>query len=274
MPTAAELRRARPLLGTLVEIAVPAGPAAVSAVDRAFAAITRVHQLMNAHDETSDLGRLARARSGRRVALHAWTWRVIAAAQRFAEQSGGAFDPVAIASDGRATWRDLQLGEDRRSASCSRRLRVDLGGIAKGFAVDQAVRALRRAGCAWGLVNAGGDMRAFGPRAWPLHVRHPGAPGHLVAFDRLTDDAATTSAPYFTERRENDRTVSALRDARCGTFAHGPVSVTVRARTALAADALTKVVLFCDPATAARVLHLHNARAVLHRIEEDVRDAG
>ena len=242
--TCPELRRARPLLGTLVEITVPAGSRGVAALARAFAAVARVHALMSAHDPASDLGRIGAARARTVVRVDPWTWRVLAAARRFAAESGGAFDPVAAAGEGRADWRDLVPRPDRRSVLCRRRLRIDLGGIAKGFAVDQAVGVLRRAGLPWGLVNAGGDLRAFGPRAWPVHVRH-GAVGD------------------FPQRREHGRTVSALLDPRDRHFVTGAASATVFAPTALAADALTKVVLLVAPAVAERILRCHQARAWL-----------
>ena len=261
--TCPELRRARPLLGTLVEITVPAGSRGVAALARAFAAVARVHALMSAHDPASDLGRIGAARARTIVRVDPWTWRVLAAARRFAAESGGAFDPVAAAGEGRADWRDLVPRPDRRSVLCRRRLRIDLGGIAKGFAVDQAVGVLRRAGLPWGLVNAGGDLRAFGPRAWPVHVRHAAAPGQFALAGEITNGAVATSAPYFSQRREHGRTVSALLDPRDRHFVTGAASATVFAPTALAADALTKVVLLVAPAVAERILRCHQARAWL-----------
>jgi len=67
-------RRARPLLGTLVEIRVPANGAAERAIGHAFAAIERVHRSMSAQESTSDIARL---RAGRRFALDPWTRRVL-----------------------------------------------------------------------------------------------------------------------------------------------------------------------------------------------------
>ncbi len=258
-----ELRRARPLLGTLVEITVPVCLKGMELVDRAFAVIARVHELMSAHDPDSDVGRIGTARAGAVVRVNPWTWRVLAATRRFAEISGGAFDPISVASEGRACWRDLVPQADRRSVRCRCRLRVDLGGIAKGFAVDQAVHVLRRAGLAWGLVNAGGDLRAFGSRTWPIHVRHAAAPGKFIHAGDIANAAVATSAPYFSQRREHRRTVSALLDPRDRHFVTGAASATVFAPTALAADALTKVVLLVAPASVEPILRRQRARAWL-----------
>ncbi|MBC7369085.1 MAG: FAD:protein FMN transferase [Undibacterium sp.] len=258
-----DLRRARPLLGTLVEITVPAGPRSEAALEHAFATVVRVHALMNAHDPASDVGRIGTARSGAVVRVHPWTWRVLTAARRFAEISGGAFDPVAVPSSGRALWSDLVPLPDRRSVRCRRRLLIDLGGIAKGFAVDQAVRSLRRAGLPCGLVNAGGDLRSFGPRAWPLHVRAAAHPGEFASLGTIVHAAVATSAPYFSRHRDHGRTVSALLDPRDGRFVTASVSATVFAPTALAADALAKIVLLVNRATAEPILRRYRARAWL-----------
>src|SRR6187402_1287392 len=141
-----EQRRCRPLLGTFVEVSAPSGEAGAKAITAAYAAVERVQRLMSAHTGDSDLARIAGAHPGERVPVDRWTYRVLAAAREIAGASAGAFDPVAVASDGSsdgksagATWRDLELLDDRRSVRCRRALRVDLGGIAKGFAVDQAV---------------------------------------------------------------------------------------------------------------------------------------
>lgn len=259
-----EIRRARPLLGTIVEITAPATPSGEAAVCRAFAGIARVHGLMSAHDPASDLGRIASARAGAVVPIHPWTWRVLATAQRLARDSAGTFDPVAVGSAGRANWHHLRLLPNRRAVRCVRRLRVDLGGIAKGFAVDQAIRSLRRADLPWGLVNAGGDLRGFGARAWPLHVRHAAAPGELCPLPPLVNLAAATSAPYFSRYRAGAHDRSALLDPRTRHAITGHISATVFARTALLADALTKIVLLLPPAAATALLSRYRARAQLH----------
>jgi len=275
MPTCSnnsELRRARPLLGTLVEITLPATPASPPAIARAFALIARVHRLMSAHEASSDLGRIAAARVGQPVSIDPWTWRVLAAAQKLSAQSAGAFDVVAACSTHRATWLDLELSPDRRSVRCLRPLRVDLGGIAKGFAVDQAVRSLRRSGITVGLVNAGGDLRGFGPRSWPVQVRHPSAPGTLLPVPSFQNAAVATSAPYFSQRWQAGRMISDLVDPRTHRHIVEPISATVIAPTALIADALTKLMLIA-PAQSEPLLRTYRARAICHRVDLEVRCA-
>jgi thiamine biosynthesis lipoprotein len=219
-------RRARPLLGTFVEITAWGG--ADDAISRAFAVIAALEKQLSFHDPGSELSRLNRNEPftpGRDLR------RVLAMALRMARWSHGAFDPTA--------------GSPNASS-----LRIDLGGIAKGYCVDRAVAELRRAGVESGLVNAGGDLRAFGARAFPLHLRHPHDPGRLLSWGELRDAALATSATYLRAQE---------RCAGSAPIAPG-ASVSVRAPGAAIADALTKVVAVLGE-EAAPVLARYRAQA-------------
>lgn len=271
-----EVRRLRPGLGTFVDIRARGESEAGlrAAVESAFAAIRRVHGLMSFHDPASDVSLLNRRAAHGAVPVSAWTWTVLREAQRLSRLSAGAFDitvggvlvrqgflpsPGGLAPARGASWRDLELLPGRR-VRFRRRLWIDLGGLAKGFAVDRAVAALRAAGVTAGSVNAGGDLRVFGACAERILVRHPASPQCAVALCRLRGGAVATSAPYFAMRRRGGRRVSPLRDPRTGRSCTRAVSVSVRAATCLRADALTKLVL-ADPARARAVLKVYRARA-------------
>lgn len=230
-----EIRRCRPLLGTFVEItARGARPAVLErAVRRAFAAIEALQARLSAHDPASEISRLNRAAHARPVAVGADTWRVLRAAARLARQSEGAFDATLA---GRS--QDIEFLPGRR-VRFARALRVDLGGIAKGYCVDRAVASLRQSAIESGLVNAGGDLRAFGPHAYPLHLRHPGDAARVFGLGELRDAALATSASYATG---SGRCAGRLRDGHSGRPLGTGFSVSVRASSALLADALTKVV--------------------------------
>src|SRR5438445_13767887 len=100
-----KIRRARPLLGTFVEISASglAEDALHAAVDGAFAAVERVHRLMSPCDPRSDVSRLNACAPGARIALHAWTQRVLETATKLRKMSNGVFD-VAVCK--RPCWRD------------------------------------------------------------------------------------------------------------------------------------------------------------------------
>jgi len=277
-----EVRRARPLLGTLVEITAGAATRerAMSAIDHAFASIERVQRLMSFHDSQSDVSRINRRACRVAVRVHPWTWRVLCAAQQLARASGGAFDvtigrqlvrwgylpkngpllPVGFPGD----WRDVRLLSGQR-VRLTRSLLIDLGGIAKGFAVDCAVTALRKHGCTSGLVNAGGDLRAFGTLARIVHLRHPASPRNLVPAFELTSGAIATSADYFSRKSWGGRSVAPLA-ARQGSARTGSASVTVEARTCMLADALTKVCLLQGPGAVRRL----GGRALVLRPDDPI----
>jgi thiamine biosynthesis lipoprotein len=234
------VRRARPLLGTYVEVAA-SGANQVrlhAAIDRAFAAIETVHNLMSFQDPGSELNRLNREGGGREGAgitagLHPWTALVLAAAAEFRERSQGAFDAA--------------IGE---------RGRVDLSGIAKGFAVDRAVEALRAAGVGQGIVNAGGDLAVFGDDARQVAVRDPTDRSRFAATLTLRNEALASSGRAI--------------DPRTGRLVAAIAGASVGAPSCMIADALTKVVGVMGEA-ALPVLQHYGASAMLFRPGSTVR---
>lgn len=269
------MRRAQPWLGTMVEVSV-AAHAGHGAIDAAFAAVARVHRLMSFHDPASDVSRINRAAPGETIAIDPGTWQVLELAGRVADLSEDAFD-VACAPR-LVQWSILpaqpgEVPEPRPMRSvlalkADARVRklapgwIDLGGIAKGFAVDQAVEALRAGGIDSGCVNAGGDLRVFGDQALPVAVRSPHAPAHAAALLALSNEAIATSGSYFSLREHGGRQVSALLDARDGRPLTSTRSASVRAARCVLADALTKVVLATGD-TSHPALAAQNAHALL-----------
>jgi len=142
-----------------------------------------------------------------------------------------------------------------------RPLRLDLGGIAKGYAVDRAVHALQSAGVEDILVNAGGDLRIAGRWTQNLRLRHPQAPHLSAEILTLRNAALATSATYYSRRRLGSGDVSALLDPRSAMPYIDSGSVSVRAADCMSADALTKVVLFATPEFAEQALAACGAQA-------------
>lgn len=229
-----EVRRARPLLGTFVDITTQGADEADlhNAIDHAFAVIERVHRLMSFYDLMSDVGRTNRDAFRRNVIVHPWTWCVLNAAQRFARESDGVFD-VTAAHSSSGNWRDVVL-EENRTVRFRRSVSVDLGGIAKGFAVDRAVETLKKNNVISGIVNAGGDIRVFGSTSRQVHLRSPASPTQFCGMLCLRNRAVATSAIYFMP--------DALIDGRSRRGLTSSISVTVAARDCMTADALTKIV--------------------------------
>ncbi|MGE0640836.1 MAG: FAD:protein FMN transferase [Thermoanaerobaculia bacterium] len=280
-------RRARPLLGTLVEIEAGglARTALDAAIDAAFAVVAEVQRRMSVHDPGSELSRANREAARHEVDLSPETAAVTAAALDFAAASGGAFDPTAgrhlVRSGllprpekgrryGRSSYHDVEL---RRFPDGSARIRfarpllLDFGGIAKGYAVDRALAVLRAAGASTGLVNAGGDLACFG-EVRTIGIRAPGDPYRIAATVELDGAAIATSSPDFGRRLRRGREVHPLVEPRSGDCFPERTSISVVAASCLVADALTKVALFAPgrfaaiaPRLGAEVIRLEAAAA-------------
>jgi len=273
------MRRARPLLGTFVEI-TGAGLAAGAlgrAIDEAFEAVALVHRLMSFHDPDSDVSRLNREGFDCTVAVHPWTYRVLQTARELHQRSAGLFD-VAVAPalqrlgllpqhaddtmPQHASVEDaIELGRDYRVRLRDRGRAIDLGGIAKGFAVDRAVDVLRERGLSGGLVNAGGDLGAFGAADW-VHIRHPADPERFLAQVEIGDAALASSGRNFDALQFDDVKNCAIIDPRSGRQVHAVAGATVRAPSCMIADALTKVVMI-DGEAASPLLEHYRASALL-----------
>ena len=253
------LRRARPLLGTLVEVTAHGACRAhlTQAVNAAFDTVASVQRLMSFHEAASDVGRMNRLAHRVAVRVHPWTWQVLHAAQRLSRASAGVFDvtvggelmrlgylPAAVRGnlDRRARWADVRLLPGRR-VRFARRLLIDLGGIAKGFAVDRAVECLRARGASAGLVNAGGDLRGFGAVPWRIHLRHPTQPGLLLPFADLASGALATSAGYFSRRVRDGAERTSIIDGQRRVASDATFSASVAASNCMLADGLTKLVV-------------------------------
>jgi thiamine biosynthesis lipoprotein len=230
------LRRARPLLGTLVEVGCDGGD-----VEAAFAAVAHVQARMSRFEATSDIGRFNAMVRGS-IEVDADTAQVLRCAAALQADTCGLFD-ISLGS-GPQGWRldGLRLHKLQPATV------LDLGGIAKGHAVDRALAALRTSGARRGWVNAGGDLAVFGELSLPLVLRDE-LDGGVRRFGHLSDGAAATSR-YGAGSRCTHTT---------GVTAH----LTVLAPSCLWADALTKV---CAAGVEAQdaLLAAHGAQAWRH----------
>jgi FAD:protein FMN transferase len=186
-------------------------PASVEAsVAAAIVAVEQVQKRMSFHDPASELSELNRQASRRPVEVHPWIYAVLRRAKMISAASDGLFDvtvapalmkagvlprlfdmPAATGGD----WRDLELLPDNR-VCFAKPLLLDLGGIAKGYAVDLAFHALRRGGCTQGSVNAGGDLRVCAAQPQLIHLRTRNA---LAPAAELRAGAVAPRAPTATK---------------------------------------------------------------------------
>ena len=274
LPLAGTVRRAQPWLGTLVGIeAAGLPPMQLSrAIDRAFRAVARVHGLMSFHEPDSELSRLNRQAHAGPVPMSGHLRRVLRAACRLSALTDGRFDvtvaPTLVrwgylpelpgSTQTTGNWRDIAFCPDG-AVRFVRPLLVDLGGIAKGYAVDLAIAALRRAGVPQACVNAGGDLRFYGHEPRRIGVRDP---ARIRLLPPMLQGAIATSCVADTRRRHGQTWRSPLVDPHTGRAVTDAGSVTVLARCCLHADALTKPVAI-DATAATPLLRRLRAQAVL-----------
>lgn len=249
------VRRMQPWLGTYVEVTGWAATAAAAglAVDRAFASIREAHVRWSFQDAASELSQLNR-RPGERVFVTKATLRLLRLARALMRASDGSFDVTLggqLVQDGclpdHGGTRPLARGEAEdivvtsQWALLARPVRLVLDGIAKGFAVDLAVCAMRQAGAWAGCINAGGDLRAFGGVTIPVQLRD--SSGALRPAGGLRDMALATSC---IDRARRDPTAFPARILGSLTGPAETGTWSVLAASAWRADALTKVAA-CSP---------------------------
>ena len=253
------------VMGTSCALAAVAGRAAEraraeEALREAEAALRSVEARMSTWLTDSEISRFNAAGVGERVALGAETLEVLRAARRAAGETGGAFDVTCRplvelwrragdeqraptdeeCSDSRAAsgWEWIEL-DDTGATKKGPDARVDLSGIAKGYAIDRALAVLRGAGLAGGMVEVGGDLACFGRQAdgrdWAVDVKDPFGSGRLVRL-RFRDGAVATSGNYARYVEIAGARYGHVIDPRTGRPAEVTPSVTVAAPTALEAD--------------------------------------
>lgn len=250
--------RAQPWLGTIASVRVEGlTPSdAHLAIEAAFAAIATVHHRMSFHHPASDISRLNRGAIHRPVKIHPWTYAVIEYAQQCSEASDGCFDvsvgaelvrwgalpaPANAPRPSQASWRHIHLLPGFRVAF-QRPLWIDLGGIAKGFAVDRAIEQLARFYPGRAVVNAGGDIRVLGQHAEPIQLGLASIDGHAPVLE-LADGSAASSSTVTTSRQRHNRPPATHLDATLRQPAPDGRFACVVAKNCITADALTKLVL-------------------------------
>lgn len=252
-PALHSAHRMRIAMGTWVAIeARAAHQAAVQrGIEAAFAAVAQLSLMLHPTLPGSDVTRLNAAACGQRVPLQAATLSVLRFAQHLHALSEGFFDPCL--PSGAGTLEDLTLHEGPLPLAESRLpLQLDLGGMAKGFAVDAAVEALRAAGCSAGLVNAGGDLRVFGVLPQAILLRHPSGRYRSVPVREAAVAVSARNAPGAPSGHRGFY-------VRRGAAAVFRDYAAVCAHTAMAADALTKCVLLCPDELGTRLLRRFGA---------------
>jgi thiamine biosynthesis lipoprotein len=294
-PTAL-VRRCVPVMGTIAEFAVVHDDSAKAraAIDAGIRALQQVDESMSRFRLASDIGRANLQAARVPTTISASTAHVLESSLQWAAESDGVFDPclgraitlwdvghrhqpparddvVRVAN--RHLYRALEVGSSAgRPAAIFHEedVKVDLGGIAKGYGVDRAVAALREQGIEHALVGAGGDVYALGqsPSGEPWHVgiQSPDLPDGLAGSLYLENQAVATSGDYQQYFDYGNRRYHHLLDPQTGEpRLTRRRSVSVIADTCMDADAGATLAFVAETSLAARVLARHGAR-IAHSI--------
>jgi thiamine biosynthesis lipoprotein len=269
---------AEPHMGTTFRLAFYATSEdeANAAAAAAFARIDELDRTLSDYEEGSELSRLG-ARSDAAaptepIALSRDLWRVLERAQQVAARSRGAFDvtvgPVvalwrrarrqgelpdesriesALASTG---FERLELDRESKSARLlAPHMRLDVGAIGKGYALDEALELLRARGVERALVEGGGDVAVSAPPpgrfGWRIALEAmPGAPSATI---EVADAAVATSGDAFQALELGAERYSHIVDPRTGRALARRIGATVVARSGALADALATAVCVLGP---------------------------
>ena len=260
------VRRSQPLLGTFVTITVyaPTRAQGILAGSAAFDAFRRVDALMSVHRPDSELSRLNARAALEPVAASPDLFCVITNAKEIAEQTEGSFDITIrpLADLWGFIWKEYRLPDDEELKSVLPRVNyrlvelnpekrtvhfsapgvsLDLGGIAKGYAVDCAIEELRSHGVTRAIVKAGGDLRVIGAPPgrtnWIVQLEDPRKQGRRIKV-ALRDAALSTSGNYENFFEVNGVHYSHILNPRTGRPVQGVAACTVIAPTCMESDAL------------------------------------
>jgi FAD:protein FMN transferase len=234
-------------------------------VERAFGWFDHVEQRCSRFAESSELSVLIRADTGAAVRVSPLLFQLIEFALAVARASGGAFDPTvghAMAARGynrnyrtgqnathrphatrETSYRDVVLNQERGTVTLLKPMVLDLGAVAKGFAMDLAAAEL---GCFTGYaINAGGDVLVRGRNSagapWRIGIKNPRQPAELIETLIVSDGAVCTSGDYERPRPDGQPGHHIIQP-QTGESASHVASATVVAATAMAADALSTAV--------------------------------
>ena len=272
--TGAWVRREEAIMGTAITVELWADDrrAGEAAADAVIAEMHRIDRTMSPHRPESELSRINRDAGRHAVPLSDEMFHLVATALAFSRASGGAFD-ISYAAVGRlydyragrapdeaelaaaraaVGWQHLLLDPMARTLHFGRPgMHIDLGGFAKGHAVDNAARILRARGIAHAHVAAGGDSRVIGDRRgrpWTIGIRDPRREGEVIAVLPLEDVSISTSGDYeryFVAR--DGRRHHHLIDPATGRSPDQVTGVTILGPDGLVTEALSKCVFVLGP---------------------------
>ncbi len=263
-----------PIMGTYLRVTIAGEPSARAkeAAQEAFAVVARVDSLLSIYKPESEFSRLNRAAGVETLTVSLQTMEVLEASRRFYEMTEGAFDPSVgplmrlwkLQGEGRVPspaeidsvralvgFSKVFLEPRRRRVFLPEGMRLDSGGIGKGYAADLAREALRRRGIRQGMVDLGGNLALLGGgpgrRGWSIGIRNPLERDRIIGVLEITDGAVATSGQYEQYVVKDGKRLGHILDPREGKPAEGMLSATIIAPDATTTDGLSTGVFVLGP---------------------------
>ena len=286
MPARADwMQRTEAIMGTrcYVELWADDLDKGNGAIDAVMAELRRIDDLMSHYKPESQLSQINAHANERPVQVDKELFDLIKLSTHYSQITEGAFD-ITYASVGylynypqhirpteaqirqalpAVNWRNMLLDEEHHTVRFEHPgMRIDLGGIGKGHAVDRGIDVLKARGIARALVTAGGDSRIIGDRMgrpWLVAIRHPDNPSKVVTRIPLSDSAVSTSGDYERYFDEDGVRYHHIIDPRTGHSASKVRSATILAPTATQTDGMSKT---------AFVLGAEKALEIINRMPE------
>lgn len=267
----------------VVELWSEDAAAAHRAIDAVLAEMSRIDAAMSTYKPDSEVSKVNAEAAAHPVRISKELFDLLSTAVEFSRITAGAFDityaSVGFMYDFRARYRPseqqidavlpavnykyLELDPAQRTVRFLKPgVRIDLGGIAKGYAVDRGIAILQTRGIEHAVVTAGGDSRLIGDRfgrPWVVGIRHPDDPNKVVARLPLVDTAISTSGDYERYFDDNGTRYHHIIDPHSGHSASKVRSATILASTAVRTDGLSKT---------AFVLGAEKAMEIYNRLDD------
>jgi FAD:protein FMN transferase len=267
------LYRDEAIMGTRCAVELWAADTATgeAAIEAVFADMRRIDALMSTYKPDSEISRVNRDAAKTPVPITPELFGLLETSQQYSRLSSGVFDityaSVGYLYDYRAhqrpdskalaaalpgvDYRQLTLNAANHTVFFGKPgMRIDLGGIAKGYAVDRGIELLKSRGITRAMVNAGGDTRVAGDRfgkPWIVGIRHPDRRDEVVLRVPLEEAAFSTSGDYERFFDEGGVRYHHIINPKTGKSPHAVRSVTIIASNATRTDGLSKTVFILGP---------------------------
>jgi len=278
------------IMGTSVSVELWHKDAALAkkAIAKVHAEMQRIDQAMSPYIKSSEVSKINRLAAKQRVKISHELFSLIQQAQDISKQSQGIFD-ITFASVGSLynyrkrhrpspsiienklkfiNYKHIKLFADSSEIFFTQSgVRIDLGGIAKGHAVDNCIKVLKQLGVQHALVSAGGDSRLLGDKRgkpWVTGIRHPRDKNNYVAILPLDNTAISTSGDYERFFIEDNIRYHHIIQPSTGKSADKNQSVTVLGPSATRTDALSTTLFILKTNDALKLINsLPNYEAII-----------